>query len=185
VTVVGSGETTGGVGRGAMTSAAAASVGGTTGPRTAGTIAIGTGNPFTRTSGRINAFAALAGSTANATPSTDGNVNGANGMSKAQVSGSVAWPNDVNDVRKRKLYKGRTYKVTLIVPPGADYDLYVWKPGAKEIWQFPTKFQRASATIGSADEVVKFKAGSTGVYYLHVMAWVQEDGNYTLKIVKL
>ena len=149
-----------------------------------GTIAIGTGNSFTRTSGRLNVLSALTGSTANATPATDGNVTGAAGMSKAQVSGSVAWPTDVNDVRKRKLYKGKTYRVTLVVPPGTDYDLYVWKPGTKEIWQFQ-KLQRASASIGSADEVVKFKAGSTGVYFLHVMAWVQEDGNYTLKLAKL
>jgi subtilisin family serine protease len=155
---------------------------GITGP--SGTIAIGTGNTFTRTSGRVNALNALTGSTANATPTTDGNVNGAAGMSKAQVSGSIAWPIDVNDVRKKKLYKGRTYRVTLIVPPGSDSDLYVWKPGTKEIWQF-AKLQRASATVGSADEVVKFKAGSTGVYYLHVMAWVQEDGNYTLKIARV
>jgi subtilisin family serine protease len=155
---------------------------GITGP--SGTIAIGTGNSFTRTSGRLNALNALTGSTANATPGTDGNVTGAAGMSKARVSGAVAWPTDVNDVRKRKLYKGQTYRVTLVVPAGSDSDLYVWKPGTKEIWQF-SKLQRASARISSADEVVKFKAGSTGVYFLHVMAWVQEDGNYTLKIAKL
>lgn len=155
---------------------------GITGP--SGSIAFGTGNTFTRTSGRLNALNALTGSTANATPGTDGNVTGAAGMSKASVSGAVAWPTDVNDVRKRKLYKGKTYRVTLVVPAGSDSDLYVWKPGTKEIWQF-SKLQRASASVGSADEVVKFKAGSTGVYFLHVMAWVQEDGNYTLKIAKL
>ena len=67
---------------------------------------------------------------------------------------------------------------------GSDYDLFVWKPGTKEIWQF-SKLQRASATIGSADEVVKFKARSTGTYYLHVLAWVQEEGGYTLKIARV
>jgi thermitase len=149
-----------------------------------GTLALETGNTFTRTSGRLNVANALNGSTANATPSTDGDVSGATSMSKAQVSGSVAWPMDVNDVRKRKLYKGRTYRVTLVVPGGSDSDLFVWKPGTKEIWQFP-KLQRWSATEGSADEVVKFKARSTGIYYFHVMVWVQEEGGYTLKIAKI
>jgi subtilisin family serine protease len=155
---------------------------GLTGP--SGAIAIGTGNPFTRTSGRLNALRALSGSTANVTPASDGNVNGARTMSKAQVSGTVAWPKDVNDVFKRKLYKGRTYRVTLVVPAGSDSDLFVWKAGTKEIWQFP-KLQRASAHVGSTDESAKFRAGSTGVYYLHVMAWLQEDGRYTLKIVRV
>jgi hypothetical protein len=85
---------------------------------------------------------------------------------------------------KRKLYKGRTYRVTLVVPGGSDSDLFVWEPGTKEIWQFP-KLQRRSATVGSADEVVKFKAGSTVIYYFHVMVWVHEEGGYILKIVKI
>jgi subtilisin family serine protease len=150
-----------------------------------GTVALGGG--FTRTTGRVNALTALTASTTNATPKTDGNVDGATSWSTAKTSGSVKWPSDVNDVRKRKLSRGRTYKITLVVPAGKDYDLYVWKPGSKEIWQFgPSKrFQAGSATPGSADEVVKFKAGSTGVYYIHVTAWLQEDGRYTLKIARV
>jgi hypothetical protein len=70
------------------------------------------------------------------------------------------------------------------VPGGSDSDLFVWKPGTKEIWQFP-KLQRRSATVGSADEVVKVKAGSTVIYYFHVMVWVQEEGGYILKIAKI
>jgi subtilisin family serine protease len=155
---------------------------GITGP--SGSTVIETGNPFTRTSGRVDAANALGGSTANATPNTDGNVSGATSMSKAQVSGSVAWPNDVNDVRKRKLVKGRTYRITLTVPGSEDYDLWVWKPGSKEIWQF-SKLQKFSATVGGADESVKFRAGSTGTYYLHVQAWVRSEGGYTLKIAQV
>jgi subtilisin family serine protease len=155
---------------------------GITGP--SGDIVIETGSPFTRTSGRVNALSALTGSTTNATPHTDGNVNGATSMSRAKVSGSVGWPKDINDVKKRKLSKGRTYRVTLTVPGGEDYDLWVWKPGTKEIWQFP-KLQKFSATVGSSDEGLKFKAGSTGVYYLHVQAWVRSAGRYTLKIARV
>jgi subtilisin family serine protease len=140
---------------------------------------------FTRTSGRVNAVAAvLTASPTNATPLTDGNVDGAKAMSTAKVSGTVAWPGDINDVRKRKLRRGRTYRFTLVVPAGKDYDLYVWKPGAKEIWQ-PNKFLRYSARVGSADEVVKFRAKTTGVYYIQVSAWLFKSGRYTLKFARL
>jgi subtilisin family serine protease len=149
-----------------------------------GTIALKTGTPFSRTSGRLNVAGALAGSIVNATQTTDGNINGAKSMSNAQLKGRVAWPQDVNDVYKRKLYAGRTYKITLVVPAGSDSDLFVWKPGTKEIWQF-SKLHRFSTRIGSADEVIKFKASKTGVYFLHVMAWLQEEGGYTLKIARV
>jgi len=142
-----------------------------------------TGN-FTRTSGRVNAFNALSAVTTNATPQTDGNVDGARTMSTAQVSGSVAWPADVNDVFKRKLTRGHTYRFRLVVPAGKDYDLYVWKPGAKEVWQ-PSKFLRYSAHAGATDEVVTFKAGTTGAYYIHVSAWLFKSGRYTLKFARL
>jgi thermitase len=139
---------------------------------------------FTRTSGRVNALAALTASTTNATPLTDGNVDGAKTMSTARVFGTVAWPGDINDVRKRKLTRGRTYRFTLVVPAGKDYDLYVWKPGAKEVWQ-PGKFLRASARAGAVDEVVRFRAGSTGVYYIHVSTWLFKSGRYTLKFARI
>jgi subtilisin family serine protease len=139
---------------------------------------------FTRTSGRVNALTALTASPTNATPLTDGNVDGAKTMSTAKVYGTVAWPGDINDVRKRKLTRGRTYRFTLVVPAGKDYDLYVWKPGVKEIWQ-PSKFLRYSARVGSADEVVKFRARTTGVYYIHVSAWLFKSGRYTLKFARI
>jgi subtilisin family serine protease len=139
---------------------------------------------FTRTVGRVNALTALTASSANATPLTDGNVDGAKTMSTAKVFGTVAWPGDVNDVRKRKLTRGRTYRFTLVVPAGKDYDLYVWKPGAKEVWQ-PNKFLRGSAHAGAADEVVKFRARSTGVYYIQVSTWLFKSGRYTLKFARL
>jgi subtilisin family serine protease len=139
---------------------------------------------FTRTSGRVNAFMALTASTTNATSLTDGNVDGAKTMSTANVFGTVAWPGDINDVRKRKLTRGRTYRFTLVVPAGKDYDLYVWKPGAKEIWQ-PNKFLRYSARVGAADEVVKFRARITGVYYIQVSTWLFKSGRYTLKFARL
>ncbi|HEY3069456.1 MAG TPA: S8 family peptidase [Gaiellaceae bacterium] len=144
---------------------------------------------FTRTSGRINAAAALTASTASAAPLTDGNINGAKAMTLAKVGGSISWPADINDVKKRKLYKGHTYRITLVVPAGKDYDLLVWKPGTKEIWQSIwqslARLRAYSAHGGSVDEVVRFKALSTGTYYIHVSAWLFKSGKYTLSIKRL
>jgi subtilisin family serine protease len=151
-----------------------------------------TGNPrtktgaFSRTTGRVNALKALTAGTSSATPMTDGNLNGAKRFSGSSVSGSVSWPADVNDVKKKRLRKGHIYRVSLVVPAGKDYDLFVWRPGAKELWQ-NSKFQRhgASRRIGSADEAVQFTAGSTGTYYFQVMAWLFKSGNYKLTVKKL
>jgi subtilisin family serine protease len=146
---------------------------------------------FTRTSGRVNAAAAVAptASAANATPLTDGNINGAKSMSTATVKGSVSWPADINDVKKRKLYAGHTYRITLAVPTGEDYDLLVWRPGTKEVWQQMwdghPKLRTFSAQGTSIDEVVKFKAGSTGTYYIQVSAWLFKSGSYKLTVKRL
>jgi subtilisin family serine protease len=139
---------------------------------------------FSRTRGRVNANKALTAGTSNATPLTDGNVNGAKGMAHASVTGSVSWPADINDVKKKRLRKGHLYRVTLVVPAHKDYDLFVWKPGSKETGQ-PNKFQDASQRIGSGDEAVQFVAGSTGTYYFQVMAWLFKSGNYKLTVKKL
>jgi subtilisin family serine protease len=139
---------------------------------------------FSRTAGRLNAAKALTAATSNATPLTDGNVNGAKKMSKATVKGTVSWPADINDVKKKRLTKGHLYRVRLVVPARKDYDLFVWKPGAKEVWQ-PNKFQGSSQRIGSGDEVVQFVTRSTGTYYFHVMAWLFKSGSYKLTVKKL
>jgi subtilisin family serine protease len=139
---------------------------------------------FSRTTGRVNANKALTAGTTNATPLTDGNINGAKSFSGSSVTGAVSWPGDINDVKKKKLSKGHFYRITLAVPTGKDYDLYVWKPGTKEIWQ-PNRLTKGSAHAGSADEVVQFTAGSTGFYYIHVSAWLFKSGNYKLTVKKL
>jgi len=142
---------------------------------------------FTRTSGRVNALAALTASTANATPVTDGNVDHAASWSTNKKSGSVAWPSDVNDVFKRKLSSGHTYRFTLVVPSGKDYDLWVWKPGTKEIWQFDStnRLQKFSVHGNGRDEVVQFTAKKTGTYYVQVSAWLFKAGSYALKFERV
>lgn len=142
---------------------------------------------FTRTSGRVNANGALTASTTNATPVTDGNVDHAAWWTAKRKAGSVAWPNDINDVFKRTLSKGHTYRFTLPVPAGKDYDLLVWKPGTKEIWQFDgtNRLQKFSAHGNGVDEAVKFTAKKTGTFYIHVSAWLFKSGKYTLRAKRL
>lgn len=144
---------------------------------------------FTRTQGRVNALAALTGSTTTATPQTDGNIDGARSID-VRRSDRVSWPSDVNDVYKRRLVDGHRYRVTLNGPAGADFDLWVWKPGSKEIFQFTLGcFQRhgscpafaANSTSPHADEALTFRAHKTGTFYIQVNGWYS-SGRYALKI---
>jgi subtilisin family serine protease len=146
---------------------------------------------FTRTDGRVNANAALTGDAdANATALTDGNVAGAVRMTVTK-SGQVSWPRDVNDVYWKRLVKGNTYRFTLDGPPNRDFDLWVWKPGTTEIWQFepgclgldgPCNI-RARRLGLTADETLQLKAFSTGRYYVQVTGFFS-SGTYTLKVTK-
>jgi hypothetical protein len=137
----------------------------------------------------VNALAALTASTSSATPQTDGNIDGARSID-VRRSDRLSWPSDANDVYKRRLVSGRTYRVTLNGPAGSDFDIWVWKPGSKEIFQFTAGcFQRgglcpALATASAtkhADEAARFKAHKTGVFFIQVNGWYS-GGRYALKI---
>ena len=149
---------------------------------------------FTRTAGRVNADdALLETNTTKATPLTDGNIDGARSI-RGKRTGSVSWPADANDVYRKKLTKGAKYHVVLNGPRGKDFDLWVWRPGTKEIFQFTARcFARgfgacpplqALSAGHTADEAVTFKAPKTGVFYIQVNGWYS-GGNYTLTIKKV
>jgi subtilisin family serine protease len=148
---------------------------------------------FTRTNGRVNALKALSASTANATPLTDGNIDGARSI-KGKRTGSVSWPADANDVFKRKLVKGTKYRVVLNGPKGRDFDLWVWRPGTKEIFQFTQKCftsglvhcsaLQAFSAGKTADEAATFKAPKSGRFYFQVNGWYS-SGSYTLTVKKV
>jgi hypothetical protein len=147
---------------------------------------------FTRTQGRVNAYAALTGSTSNATPTTDGNIDGARSID-IRRSGTLQWPSDDNDVFKKRLVRGRKYAVTLDGPRGRDFDLWVWRPGTKDIFQFTSGcFRRggscpafaAASAGGTADERAVFRATRTGTYYIQVNDWYSR-GRYTLRVKKV
>jgi subtilisin family serine protease len=144
---------------------------------------------FTRTHGRVNALKALTASTTNATPASDGNVDGAKAIVKTKL-GHVAWPADANDVYKKKLAKGAKYNVVLDGPKGSDMDLWVWNPGTTEIYQFTAgcfvqgggcPALRALSAGKTADEQVTFTAKKAGVYYFLVNGWYR-GGNYKLTV---
>jgi subtilisin family serine protease len=150
---------------------------------------------FTRTSGRLNANTALfLNDISQATRKTDGNVNGARKI-QGRARGHLAWPHDVNDVYRRRLRRGRRYKVSLDGPRGKDFDLVVYKPGTKEIWQVEPscfalgrrgcKIQAYPGRQGTADESTRFKAGRTGIFYFQASAWILNRGRYTLKVRRL
>jgi subtilisin family serine protease len=142
---------------------------------------------FTRTQGRVNAFGALKASKLNATPLTDGNIDGARLFASPKI-GQLSWPTDANDVYRRKLRKGFRYQVILNGPSGSDMDLWVWRPGTTEVFQFtsgcfvkggPCPALEAVSGGRTADEKVTFKAPVTGVFYIQVNGWYS-GGRYKL-----
>jgi subtilisin family serine protease len=142
---------------------------------------------FTVTSGRLNAQGALTGSTANATPRTDGIMAGAVTIN-SRKHGSLSFPTDINDIYKKRLRAGKGYAVLLEVPRRADYDVFVWKPGAADTWPvdygcgaFSCLFQKAGVKGRGKDEYLEFTARKTGTYYFHVTLF-SGRGAYTLRV---
>jgi subtilisin family serine protease len=152
---------------------------------------------FTRTNGRLNAFAALDGATHPPTGSAGSSIAEATWIDQTR-RGSIAWPEDPLDVFKKRLAKAR-YRVTLQVPAGRDYRLFAWAPGIKEIWQVESgcyadqdqgRPPEGCRLIGWSDsrqagddEALTFTARRTGVHYFHVNPWLRSRGNYTLRVV--
>jgi subtilisin family serine protease len=141
---------------------------------------------FTVTSGRLNAQAALTGSTANATPRTDGTISGAVAIN-SRKEGSLSFPTDDNDIYKKRLRAGKTYAVVLDVPRRADYDVYVWKPGATDTWPidyrcgFSCLLQSGGTKGRGKDEHLEFTARKAGTYYFHVTLF-SGRGRYALLV---
>jgi subtilisin family serine protease len=147
---------------------------------------------FTRTSGRANAAGALTAPTSNATPLTDGNIDGAVRAGRRE-RGRVTWPRDVNDVFRKRLQRGVRYEITLRGPRDRDLDLLVWNPGTLEIFQFTFGCFRpkgscpalaAASASPDANERVRLRARTTGRYYLHVTGWYS-SGRYTLTVRRI
>jgi subtilisin family serine protease len=146
---------------------------------------------FTVTSGRVNAAAALDASTVSRHGRTDGSIRGARRLEE-RVTGAVRWPEDVNDVFKKRLRAGARYEVVLNTAGRADLDLQLYKPGTNDIWQLDEAcINRGRCKLfgpdptESGDVTATFTAGVTGTYYFHVNAWILNAGSYTLRIARL
>lgn len=146
---------------------------------------------FTVTSGRLNAAAALDASTARRDVPTDGSIRGARRL-RQRVTGAVRWPEDVNDVFRKRLVGGRRYEVVLNTAGRADLDLQFYRPGTKDIWQLDEAcLNRGHCKLfgpeptRSGDVIASFTADVTGTYYFHVNAWFLNAGSYSLKITRL
>jgi subtilisin family serine protease len=146
----------------------------------------------TATSGRANAARALGASTATSVPLSAGNVASARPIRRT-VKGRLRYPTNVNDVYATRLRRGARYVATLGVPTGKDYDLYVWRPGTHQIWQFEPgcdgfggcRWLMTSSTHGKGkDETVSFRARTAGTYYLQVTSWYS-SGRYGLVLGRL
>ncbi|MGH2747266.1 MAG: S8 family serine peptidase [Actinomycetota bacterium] len=149
---------------------------------------------FTRTNGRVNAARALNEPLAVAPERpSDGNIDGAKRIRK-RATGRVSWPEDVNDVYRKRLRKGRRYRVVLRPDGARDLDLWVWKQKTKEIWQIQLGcidpvFRGCKLLDASANDVsqqvrerVTFRPKKTGRHYIQVVAWLFNEGNYTLRV---
>ena len=146
---------------------------------------------FTATAGRVNSALALTASSADLIPTSDGSVPGAK-LLRSSVTNTVSWPEDINDLYKKKLIRGSVYKVILNTAGAADLDLQIYKPGTKDLWQFDGScFSGGTCKVlyyeptASGDVAVKFKARKDGLHYFHVNAWLLETGSYTLKVAKV
>ena len=146
---------------------------------------------WNKTDGRVNAAGALTAPTT-VIPATDGSIRGARRVESSQ-KGSLVWGGDTNDVYKKRLVEGNTYKVTLNGPPlvsgeeDFSMDLYVWRPGTKDLWQL-SKLFRASGRSGGTnanDEVVKFMAPRDGKFYFQVSSFLSLKYDYTLKFERI
>ena len=151
-----------------------------------------TSGGLTATNGRLNVAQALAATDpADTAPRPDGTVRGAKGI-RALRGGRLAWPRDTNDVFRKRLKRGRRYKVALGGPRGADFDLIVYKPGTKEVWQIEPSCARRGGDCSlvsfragpDADESAHFRARSSGKYVFQVSSFFSE-GRYRLRVKRL
>ena len=146
---------------------------------------------FTQTAGRVDARAALQASPVDNYPTGDGLIAGARLLSGV-ARASVSWPEDVNDVFKKKLVKGVQYRAILDTSGANDLDLQIYRPGTKEIWPFDGRCFGAAKgcpvifyePTPRGDVTKSFTARQSGTYYFHVNAWLLESAGYTLKVVK-
>ncbi|HEY6567976.1 MAG TPA: S8 family peptidase [Actinomycetota bacterium] len=145
---------------------------------------------FTRTNGRVDAAAALTASTANATKKDDGTIAGAKPISVTK-NGSIAWPNDPNDVYKKSLKKGKLYEI-VIKTKMKSLDFMLWGPGTVDLWQLsagclggPGSCTFAGSQAVKAHKTVHlgYRPPQGGMYFFQLASFYQTaSAGYTLTV---
>ena len=145
---------------------------------------------FTRTGGRVNALSALSAPTARSHGASDGTIATARRMRRRAVA-DIGWPEDVNDLYRKKLVRGRSYAAVLDGPERGDLDLVVYHPKVKDLWQVQPGclgVRRGACRIVAwprlvgSDERADFKARRSGWHYFQVAAYPFTSGTYRLNV---
>ena len=145
---------------------------------------------FTRTQGRVNALGALTGATTSATPTTDGNIDGARSIDTRRAGKLV-----VARRRQRRLQAapgegpqvlrhGRRLPRLRPRPVGVATGHQGHLPVHDRVLPKGRCLPGAGRRIGvadSADEHAVFRATKTGTYYFQVNSWYSR-GRYTLRV---
>ena len=120
--------------------------------------------------GRINADAAVLAvtNTLQLNTSYTYTLGSSNPEAWAQTIAPRAWAGNIY------LQAGDKYRITLDVPDGADFDLYVYS-GKPDQYGQPVLIQSGVNSTPGGDEVVEFVADRTGKYYI-VVKWIDRIG---------
>jgi len=80
--------------------------------------------------------------------------------------------------RQVELSAGTEYEFSLSVPPGADYDLYIYN-GSSDSYGQPVVLEKSVNSSSGAEEVLYFTPTYSGTYYV-LVKWVSGDGSFDL-----
>jgi subtilisin family serine protease len=94
------------------------------------------------------------------------------------VFGAEPWAKKVW-ARQVILQAETRYRFELLVPEGADYDLFLYN-GAPNSYGEPIVLSRSINAAPGADEVLEYTPNATNTYYL-VAKWVSGSGEFSLK----
>ncbi len=142
----------------------------------------------TRTLGRLNAADALDASAKGEPAGRDGTIRGARHILH-RATGRLRSPRDFNDVFVKPL-RGGDRVVLRLRSRRSPLDLFVWKPGTKDIWQLEEecfvgertcRLRRWKAGPSSVKRI-SFEVGRSGPYFFHVSARGDERSRYKLTV---
>lgn len=91
-------------------------------------------------------------------------------------TGTLNETTDFDDVFKVYMTQGDSLTVTLKGPDAADFDLYLYGPGATDVG---TDVSVAGSTYSGSVELLRYVAEESGFHYLDVYSWAG-SGSYTL-----